>query len=234
MTQNQLQQEITIIKEMIEKTRRDTAESGLLFIIPGILCVVMVLLMANLHWFNAEYMIKPVMFTSMALIALTSAYIGYREGKKTKVETYVKKIFGTVWMAIGACCLILVLFFPLTGIYTWDLVGPIAFVVLGIGFFVLCLVPFHHLDAAQPSGELKIADDILFQRLRNGYLWRGWFHIGIFLLAAGDQPHRGKNRQNKDKSLTGCHSHGSILSLVSVLYRHLFNLIHRLLYNYAI
>ena len=136
MTENQLQQEITIIKEMIEKTRRDTAESGMLFIIPGILCVIMVLIMANLHWINAEYLIKPVMFTSMALIALTSAYIGYREGKKAKVETYVKKIFGAVWMAIGICCLILVLFFPLTGIYSWNLVGPVAFVVLGIGFFV--------------------------------------------------------------------------------------------------
>jgi hypothetical protein len=136
MTQNQVQQEISIIKEMIEKTRRDTAESGLLFIIPGIVCILMILCIASLHVFEAKHLVKPVMFISMAVIALTSAYIGYREGKKAKVETYVKKIFGYLWMSIGISCGIFVLFFPLMGVYSWDMVGIISFVVLGIGFFV--------------------------------------------------------------------------------------------------
>jgi hypothetical protein len=136
MTQNQLQQEISIIKDMIEKTRRDTAESGLLFIIPGIICILMVILMSSLHWFNASHLTKPVMFISMAIIALSSAYIGYRESKKARVETYVKKIFGALWMAIGASCAIFVLYFPLMGVYSWDMVGIIAFIVIGIGFFV--------------------------------------------------------------------------------------------------
>jgi len=37
MKQDQIKREIAIIKDMIEKTRKETAESGLLFIIPGIL-----------------------------------------------------------------------------------------------------------------------------------------------------------------------------------------------------
>jgi hypothetical protein len=136
MTQNQVQQEIAIIKEMIEKTRRDTAESGLLFIVPGILCILMILLMASLNWFNATHLAKPVMFISMAVITLTSIYIGYRESKKAKVETYVKKIFGALWIAIGASCCIFALFFPLMEVYSWNMVGVTSFVVLGIGFFV--------------------------------------------------------------------------------------------------
>jgi hypothetical protein len=136
MTQNQFQQEITIIKEMIEKTRKDTAESGLLFIIPGILCILMVLLMSALQWFNANHLMKPVMFASMAVISLSSAYIGYRESKKAKVATYVKKVFGYVWIAVAVSCLLFVLYFPLIGVYSWDILGILAFSVLGIGFFV--------------------------------------------------------------------------------------------------
>ena len=55
MNQAQVQQDISIIKEMIEKTRRETAESGFLFIIPGILCVLTVIIMSILERLNLRY-----------------------------------------------------------------------------------------------------------------------------------------------------------------------------------
>jgi hypothetical protein len=136
MKQNQIQQEITIIKDMIEKTRRETAESGLLFIIPGILCILTIFLMALLEMYQLNHLFLPALLTAMAVIVITSAVIGIKEGKKERIETYAKSIFAHVWIACGICCLITGLIFPISKIYPWHFVSIIPLLFIGIAFYI--------------------------------------------------------------------------------------------------
>jgi hypothetical protein len=140
MNQNQIQQEIVIIKDMIEKTRRETAESGLLFIIPGILCILTIFMITVLEMYQMNNLVLPALLTAMAVIAVVSAAIGIKEGKKERIETYAKSIFAHVWIACGICCLITGFIFPISNIYPWHFVSIIPLLFIGIGFYITGVV----------------------------------------------------------------------------------------------
>jgi hypothetical protein len=136
MTQIQLEQDLSIIKNMIEKTRRETAESGYLFIIPGILCILTVLIMSRLEAFALSHLARPIFLGLLGLIAATSAWIGIREGRKTRVQTYAKTIFAHLWIAVGVVCLIVGVLLPLLNVFPWSSQPVISFFVLGIGIYL--------------------------------------------------------------------------------------------------
>ncbi len=131
MEHEQVQQDISIIKEMVEKTRRETAESGNFFIFIGILSILILPLMYILgnRW----------EFPIIVGVAVVGAIIGYltvgRPGKEEKVQTYAKEIFGHLWMACGFICILLIFVFPFLNLYPATATPVLVYLVLGIGLF---------------------------------------------------------------------------------------------------
>jgi hypothetical protein len=136
MTQNQIQQEITIIKQMIAKTRRATAQSGLIFIIPGIILILMVTAIHIFEYLQLYHLVIPTVIISVTIVALVSFIIGLTVTGKQKVETYVNHLFGQIWIACGIGCIITGFLFPIFKMYNWNLIALVCWPAIGIGFYL--------------------------------------------------------------------------------------------------
>lgn len=135
MNHNQVQQEISIIKEMIEKTRRETAESGHFFIIVGILSIISTIVIGFLEINRLNHFVLPTLIIFVVIMVIAGFIIGYKDEKKEKVKTYAKTIFGNLWLACGIPGLMVLFLFPLLKVYPWQLVPVLASLIMGIGLF---------------------------------------------------------------------------------------------------
>lgn len=133
MNHNQIQQEISIIKSMIEKTRRETAESGHFLILIGIVSAIGTFAMGILELFNRNYLDLPILI----LMTLVNGFIGYLVASKAekRVKTYTKTILYNVWFSCAIPALMIVFLFPLTKVYSFRLVPTLISLIMGIMVF---------------------------------------------------------------------------------------------------
>ena len=89
MDNNQIQQEISIIKSMIEKTRREAAENGHLFIAIGILAIINTLAIGILNTYSLNHLVLPVLITQMAATVLIGYLTAGRQEKKDKEKKFL-------------------------------------------------------------------------------------------------------------------------------------------------
>jgi len=140
MNSLQLQHEISIIRDMIAKTRRETAESGHLFITLGIVWVAVTLAIGLLEMNAVNYLIWPVLLIALVLTLVIALMIGLREGKRERVQSYPRQIFGALWIAVAIPAIFVSFVFPMTGVYEPDLVPVFVSPILGIGFFLTGII----------------------------------------------------------------------------------------------
>ena len=136
MDQSQVQQEISIVKEMIEKTRRETAESGYFFIFIGIIASICPVGISLLEEYNLNNMVLP----ALIILTIISGIIGYlvvsREERNEKVKSYPKTVFYQLWFACGMTMLMMVFLFPFLKAYPWSAVPVLVSLVCGIGLYL--------------------------------------------------------------------------------------------------
>jgi len=135
MDNNQIQQEISIIKSMIEKTRREAAENGHLFIAVGFLAVINTLAIGILNTYSLNHLVLPVLITTMAATVLIGYLTAGRQEKKDKVKSYPKTICYNVMLACGIPGIMIIFLFPLIKVYPWNLVPVLTSLIMGIMVF---------------------------------------------------------------------------------------------------
>jgi hypothetical protein len=137
MTEQEARQDIQIIRAMLEKTKRATAESGTLFIVWGVLITLAlignyVLAHFRLHeweWLN---------WTAMAVIGwIFSVVYGIRKESREPAKTYVQVAARHLYFASGALFLLVGLAFPRIGVYSYEAIVPLVSAVTGLLFFVM-------------------------------------------------------------------------------------------------
>jgi hypothetical protein len=131
MDSNQMQQEIALIKRMIEKTRAEAGDSGWLFTIIGIGSILYVaVVVAVQELFN--HLLVPAMIVITAVFGLTIFVLGRRREKKEKVRSYPKAVADAVTATCGIACLLTTILFPMTRVYPLYL-GPVfAMLLFGV------------------------------------------------------------------------------------------------------
>lgn len=136
MDQNQIQNDISIIKNMIERTRQQTAESGSLFIIIGVLWLFVPILLVILERNQLADYWWPVFIGGLVITLIIAVFIGIRENKKSLPATYSQKIFSQLWIAVGSICIITGVIFPIAGVYPVHYISVITWPVLAIGIYL--------------------------------------------------------------------------------------------------
>lgn len=139
MTQDQMQQEISIIKNVIEKTRAEAADSGLLFMFIGIGCIAYVLIIMFMQYIRSD-LVLPVMIGLSVIFGIIGFLIFNRKEKKEKVKSYPKNVAHTI---VVTCCLpgILTGFvFPLTNVYPFHISPIFMAIFFGIMQFSISVV----------------------------------------------------------------------------------------------
>jgi hypothetical protein len=135
---------------MIERTRRETFQSGFLFIVPGIIWLVAVIVMGTLEMTGRAAIVHSWGWTVFASIALTSIVIGFIEGRKVKnhPQTYTRYLFMHLWCA---CAVVIVLIsFAVPHMNSYTAVAPL--LIIGIGFYVTGVI--YELPLVQLSGVI--------------------------------------------------------------------------------
>lgn len=136
MDHNQIQQEISIIKSMIEKTRRETAESGHLFIFMGIASAFFVLIISLLEIYKLNHLVIP----AMIILTVLNGFVGYlvvsKPAKQEKVTSYPKTVVLCLWVICGVTLLMVTFLFPFLKVYPFSALGTLASLILGIAVFM--------------------------------------------------------------------------------------------------
>jgi len=136
MNTDQIQQEILIIKEMIDKTRKTTAESGHILIYMGIFTALATIVIGILGNYNLNQFVMPVVI----IMAVVNAFIGYliatKNGEAAKVKTYLNTIFWHIWIVCGLAAILIVFLFPFLNLYPFHAVPVLTSLVMGIAIFI--------------------------------------------------------------------------------------------------
>jgi len=137
MTEHDAKEDLQIIKAMLEKTRKSTAESGTLFIVWGVLISLALVgnyILGSLKLYKWEWL----NWIAMTVIgwAVTVIY-SIRRGRSEKVTTYVQIAARHVYFSCGVGFLLVGLVFPAIGAYSYEAISVLIAAVTGILFFAL-------------------------------------------------------------------------------------------------
>ena len=134
MNHEQIKQEISIIKSMIEKTRKETAESGHLFIFMGLAAAIFVLVISLLEIYKLNHLVLP----AMIVLTIINGFIGYLAVSKAskKVKSYPKTVVTSLWAICGMTLLMMTFLFPFLKVYPFSALGTLVSMVLGIAVFM--------------------------------------------------------------------------------------------------
>ena len=137
MTEQQARDDIQIIKVMLERTKKATAESGTLFIVWGVLITLALVGNYVLVYFK-KFEWEWLNWTAMAVIGwVFSVVYGIRRERKEPVKTYVQIAARHLYFACGALYILVGLVLPRIGIYSYEAIPPLTSAVTGVLFFVM-------------------------------------------------------------------------------------------------
>jgi hypothetical protein len=137
MNEQEAREEIRIIRSMIDKTRRATAESAAIFIVWGILISVALIGSFVLGHFKL-YQWEWLNWGGITVIGwIYSVVYGIKRGRTASVRTYAQNAGRHLYFACGAGFLLVGLVFPAIGAYSYDAITILISAVTGILFFVM-------------------------------------------------------------------------------------------------
>jgi hypothetical protein len=132
---NDVSQQLAVIRSMVERTRRETAESGRFFVWLGVVALVGVVAIATLEQIGRNTLVLPTLIG----ITVLSGIVGYatlaRPRSRSGIRSYATTVSTFAWTACGIATVIVAFVFPLVGAYDWNLVPILTCVILGIGVF---------------------------------------------------------------------------------------------------
>ncbi len=126
-------EEIQIIKNMIEKSKKNTVDSSWQFLLWGWLILSSCFLVYIISF--AGY--PEISWIPWAILMPTGGIIqmivGIKTHKKQKVLTYTEKSIGWIWISCGFAMFIIAFLAPITGIIGWQAISPLIALIVGIG-----------------------------------------------------------------------------------------------------
>jgi hypothetical protein len=161
MNHDQVEQEISIIRDMIEKTRKDSSRFGHLLIFMGIAAGVFLLALSILDRLGRFQWAMPVMIGMTIINGFVGSIIVKRSLKKNKVAAYPKTVFLNLWVVCSMALLLIAFVFPLFKTATANPVASFVSLILGIAIYmsgVICEMPLVQLSSLSwPAAALLMA-----------------------------------------------------------------------------
>lgn len=133
--QNEVNDNLNVIKSMIEKTKTDAADSGSIFILWGWLVIAATILtyfFVYKEWFDR---IGYIWFVLMSLGVIGTIFLVKKISKREKVKSYSSVVLANLWISCGVSFLIVsFLGIPLK-VVPLESLNIIMAVIAGIGLF---------------------------------------------------------------------------------------------------
>ena len=137
------EQSLKLIQSMIDKTKQDLSDNGIYFLVWGwitfIACTGQFIL-KHIYNYPKHYLVWWMVVLGVAF----SIYQGIRDGKRTKVATYVGDSIKYLWIGMGIAYFVLSMILSKQG---WETsVFPFFIMLYGLGTFISgCIIKFRPL-----------------------------------------------------------------------------------------
>ncbi len=178
MDEQQVREEIRLIRAMLERTRRTTADSGALFIFWGIWLVLglsghyALFLLQRYEWIWANWA-----FFGLAGWIVSAAY-SIRRGRTSGTRTYAQSATAFVSVGCSIAFLLAAFVFPLLKIYPYDAIPVIIALISGIMLFAMGGI--YQWPLLWAAGVLWWAGAVAMSFVRGD--WRGIVLIPLIIL----------------------------------------------------
>ena len=128
--------ELSLIKKMMEDSRRLNIDNGIHYIFWGILVTIALLINYTMLLLKVpgNYIVLA-WFILMLSGALIDGIIGRRQSKSSKVTTFTSRIMGSLWFASGIAMFMYGFLGTITKAYNPVFICPIISTSLGISYF---------------------------------------------------------------------------------------------------
>jgi hypothetical protein len=137
MDEMQAREEIQLIKNMLEKTRKATAESGTLFVVWGGLIALALVGDYVLVYFK-KYDWEWLNWVAVTIVGwVYSVIYGIRRERKDPIRTYIQMAARHLYIACGTGFLLVGIALPGLGVYSYEAIVVLIAAVSGILFFVM-------------------------------------------------------------------------------------------------
>lgn len=136
MEELEVREQIRLIKEMVEKTRRTTAESGTLFIFWGFLIIAAIVAMYILHFFRKFQWIWVNWVAFLIIGWAYSVLYGIKREKTEETETYAQMASKNLSLSCGIVFLLLGVIFPLLKVYSTEAISLVVTTIGGLLIFM--------------------------------------------------------------------------------------------------
>ncbi len=136
MEYRQAETELSVIKKIMEDSRRINIDNGIHYIFWGILITIALLInyIMLLTKTSGNY-IGFMWLILMVLGAVIDGFIGKRQSNKAPVHTFTSKILGSLWLASGIAMFMFGFIGTVTKAYNPIFICPIIATSLGISYF---------------------------------------------------------------------------------------------------
>ena len=137
MNETEALQDLALIRKMINKSKRGTADSGYFLIFIGILCMITTLVIGLQESYPLNHLVLPAMIVTLIGGAGIGILTTNTKGLKEKVSSYHKRICYSIWCACAVPVLLITFVFPYTGIIQSSLITVLSSLSMGIDVFAL-------------------------------------------------------------------------------------------------
>ena len=136
MESRQAESELSVIKKIMEDSRRINIDNGIHYIFWGVLITVALIInyIMLLTKTPGNY-IGLMWFILMILGAIIDVFIGRRQSVKSPVQTFTSRILGSLWLASGISMFMFGFLGTVTKAYNPVFICPIIATSLGISYF---------------------------------------------------------------------------------------------------
>ena len=130
-----LQQELQVVKEMIQKTKQKAVDRGAFFLMWGSLVAIACFATFFLTELNQETLVWLPWATLMPIGMIISIFLMRRYSKKSKYTSYAESAYNSVWLACGIAFFIVVFMDSISPLFSTGAIYPVISLIAGIGIF---------------------------------------------------------------------------------------------------
>jgi hypothetical protein len=136
MDTKQAELELSVIKKIMEDSRRVVSDNGWHYIFWGV--IVTIALIANyiMALSHVDMKFAGIMwFVMMVSAAIVEGVIERRNEKKRKAMTFAAKLLGSLWTSSGIAMFMIGFIGTISGAYNPVYISPLISIVLGVAYF---------------------------------------------------------------------------------------------------
>jgi hypothetical protein len=185
MDTNQAQQNIKIIREMVEKTRINTASTWPFFILWGSAIILAIIGMYGLVYMKLHKYIWVNWVAICGIASVISTVLGIRHSRRERVKTYAQQAINALVLGTTVMFVLTGYLFPILGIYPVHVIPIIAAAICGVltismsgildwGFLKWCGFLWMAGAAAMAFITPEYRTLLLIPLLAVGYIWPGF------------------------------------------------------------